>query len=381
LGLVIISHFFYPTNFYLRLDFNKNGNHQIPKQQTMNKTLLFFAILFIGSTITAQEELTNDLIWYSREFSAEYVSGINSMNDGAHYTSLEYGDDGSSIVKYSYETGEKVSTIASSSDVFKKTDYSIEGYEFNADETKLLIRTETEYIYRHSFEANYYVYDIKSKRAFPLAELKEGKQRLASFSPDGSNIAFVRNNNIFIQEQESKEEIQVTYDGEKNKIINGYPDWVYEEEFGFNNGIYWSPKGDRIAYYKFDESQVKEFQMAMYGELYPDQYKFKYPKAGEDNSVVSIHIYDLNAMATKRVSLGTNPDVYFPRIKWTLNNNKLCVMRMNRHQNHLEFLTTDLSKEQPFELETTLIFEEKADTYIEINDNLIFLQYGVFADE
>ena len=338
----------------------------------------FLAVSFCLQTTSAQtEKLTNDLIWYSAEFRSDYVSGLRSMNDGLHYTRLEWTDaNGSEINKYAYSSGEKVATLATSQTIFNDATLGIDGYEFSADEGKLLIQTDTEYIYRHSFKANYYIHDVRTVKSYPLADFKNGKQRLAEFSPTGDKVAFVRDNNIFIHDMEFREEEQITYDGKQNEIINGYPDWVYEEEFGFHHGFYWSPNGDRIAYYKFDESRVKEFQMAIYGELYPDQYTFKYPKAGEENSIVSIYVHDLNTMVSKRVDIGNKKDIYIPRIKWTKNNDKLCIMRLNRHQNNLEFLLTDMSTEAPFELPTTVIYTEVSDTYIEISDDLVFLQDG-----
>ncbi len=343
------------------------------------RTIFIFSILtFSGLSVIAQQQLTNDLIWYSGEFSPEYVSGLRSMNDGEHYTSLENDqENGSAIVKYAFSTGSRIEVIATSRDIFNDPSKSIEDYEFSANEGKLLIKTETESIYRYSTKAHYYVFDLKKKRAFPLTDFDKGKQRLAAFSPGADKVAFVRDNNIFITDLKSREEIQVTNDGKMNHIINGATDWVYEEEFGFDNGMYWSPDGDRLAYYRFDESRVKEFQMAMYGELYPDQYTFKYPKAGEKNSIVGIYIYDLNNTEARPVDTGNETDIYYPRIKWTQDNDRLCVMRLNRHQNHLEFLLTDIgSGDQPFKYQTKKIYEEKSATYIEINDNLIFLQDG-----
>jgi dipeptidyl-peptidase 4 len=339
---------------------------------------LFALFSFVSIIGLAQgQQLTNELIWYSQEFSGKSVSGINSMADGIHYTSQEWSEaNGSEIVKYSYETGKKVGVIATSKDIFKDATKKFDGYAFSPNETQLLITTDTEYIYRHSYEANYYTYDITSKKAYPLTDFALGKQRLAEYSPTGKLVAFVRDNNIFIHNIEFREDEQITFDGKKNEIINGYPDWVYEEEFGFNKGFYWSPKGDRIAYYKFDESKVKEFQMAMYGGLYPDQNTFKYPKAGEANSVTSVYVYDLNAMTSKRVDAGKKKDQYIPRIKWTKNNDKLCIMRMNRQQNQLDFLVTDLSTSQPFELKADVFFTEKSDTYLEVGDDLTFLADG-----
>jgi dipeptidyl-peptidase-4 len=269
-----------------------------------------------------------------------------------------------------------VGVIASSKSIFGKSETGIDDYEFSADESKLLISTDTESIYRHSSRAQYYVFNIEKAKAFPLADAEKGKQRLATFSPDGEKVAFVRKNNLFISDLKYRTEVKVTSDGVDNKIINGATDWVYEEEFGFDRGFYWSPKGDRIAYYKFDESEVKQFQMAMYGDLYPEQYTFKYPKAGEANSIVNIYVYDVTANTSRMVNTGSETDIYFPRIKWTKNNDELCIMRMNRHQNNLEFLFTNLRDNGPFEISTRVVYSEKSDTYIDINDNLIFLADG-----
>ena len=344
----------------------------------MNKAILSLAgfILAISSSL-AQSNLTNQLIWASPEFSGEFYGGLNSMSDGNHYTVLEESDAvGASIIKYSYLTGEKVAVVATAKDIFGNTDIAIDDYSFSKDETKLLIQTETESIYRHSFYAIYYVHDLTTKKTTPISDKGKGKQRLAEFSPDGSKVAFVRDNNIFFVDLALKQEEQVTSDGENNKIINGATDWVYEEEFAFDKGFQWSPKSNRIAYYKFDESKVKEFGMDMYGELYPERYTFKYPKAGEVNSTISIHVYDVLSTADRRLDLGSENDIYIPRIKWTNNNDALCVMRLNRHQNHLEFLVTDLTLIQPFDIALKSIYDEKADTYIDVNDALSFLADG-----
>ena len=340
--------------------------------------ILTLTLLFIGfcqSSIAQEKALSNELIWYSGEFRTEYVSGLNSMNDGEHYTSLEYGESGSAIVKYAYASGKEVGTVASSKELFGEQELSIESYEFSADESKLLIATEVESIYRHSTKANYYIWDLKDKKLTPLTDFSQGKQRLADFSPSGNSVAFVRENNIFIFSAEDGTERQVTIDGKMNEIINGANDWVYEEEFGFDKGLYWSKDGSKLAYYRFDESEVKQFQMAMYGNLYPDQYTFKYPKAGERNSTVSIHVYDLNSGKSRLVNTGTETDIYYPRIKWTEDPNVLCIMRMNRLQNVLEFLYCD-NRAKSTILPTNSIYKEKSDTYVEINDNLFFSTDG-----
>lgn len=324
----------------------------------------------------AQSGLTNDLIWSGGEFSSESVSGLNSMNDGMHYTSLEASDAfGTRIVKYSYATGEEVGTIASSRDIFGDTRKSIDGYEFSSDEKQLLIQTETEGIYRYSFKADYYLFNLDTKKTTPLADFAKGKQLLASFSPDGRKVAFVRDNNLFVFDSGSGNETAITTDGVFNQVINGATDWVYEEEFAIAKGFQWSPLGDRIAFYRFDEREVKEFSMDMFGELYPTQYRFKYPKAGEKNSTIQIWIWDERTGKNTLVDTGRG-DVYIPRIAWTTGNDVLCVLRMNRLQNKLEYLFADMREAQPFRISTRVVYTETSATYIDINDALTFLKDG-----
>jgi dipeptidyl-peptidase-4 len=337
--------------------------------------------LFLFGGIVAQEKkkIDNQTIWSTRTFSAANVYGVESMNDGIHFTRLAYSREGASIEKYNYEKYENVGTIVKSIDlVYKGEPISIDDYDFNYNETKILIASSQESIYRHSSKSYYFIYDIKSKSLEPLADMAKGKQRLAAFSPDGEKVAFVRENNIFYRFLNSKEETQVTFDGEINQIINGATDWVYEEEFSFDKGFYWSPNSDRIAYYKFDESQVKEFQMEMYGTLYPDHYKFKYPKAGEDNSVISIHVFQLENGRTEDFDLGKETDIYVPRITWSNDKYTLVVQRMNRLQNKLEIMTGsfDPARKPNIPVATKVVYTEEAKTYIDIHDNTQLLGDG-----
>ena len=318
---------------------------------------------------------SNESIWASGTFRTEYVWGIRSMADGKHYTTQERDAElGACIVKWSYKTGQPVDTLLTSVAAFEDASLGFSSYEFSSDERFVVLTTESEGLYRHSFFANFHVYDMTtSAPARPVTDFSRGKQRLAQLSPTGDKVAFVRDNNIYISELATGEETTVTTDGQFNHIINGATDWVYEEEFGDDQALFWSGDGQRLAYLKFDESAVREFHMPVYGSLYPDPYTFKYPKAGEDNSEVSVHIFNLVEGASKEVSL-PEAAYYIPRIKWTQNAEVLCVFTMNRHQNDLRLLLTD--DQGGDNVATREVFQETCDTYIDINDNLTFLADG-----
>ncbi len=329
----------------------------------------FVALLGLSQLAIGQEKLSNDKIWASPEFAVKSISGVRSMNDGITYSRLDNENGEALVNKYDYKTNKKVATIARSSE-FKNDGkgLKIQDYKFNADESMLLIGDETEGIYRHSSKGNYYVWDLKNKVLKPICDFSKGKQSVPEFSPDGSKVGFMRLNNLFIYDLKTGTETAITNDGEWNKIINGMCDWVYEEEFAFDKAWQWNSNGTKIAYYRFDESAVKEFQMAMYGTLYPNLYSFKYPKAGEKNSVVEIKIYDLASGNSQNCNIGAEKDQYIPRIKWTNNPDVLCVMRMNRLQNNLElfnFSTGNLNTGKP-------LYTESNNTYVEVNDDLYF---------
>jgi dipeptidyl-peptidase-4 len=340
----------------------------------MRHFILSLFFLLSTSQIEAQKLVTTTDIWYSPTFSMDYVGGFRSMNDGLHYSSLEQDGSVASIVMYSYATGDKVSVVMDESSLPEGA--HIDDYSFSADEKKMLIASGQASIYRHSSNADYYIYEKGSRECSALTDIKKGKSRLAEFSPDGSKVAFVRENDLYMVDLASGNEKRITEDGKMNHIINGATDWVYEEEFAFDKGFYWSPDSKHIAFYRFDESKVKEFQMAMYhGDLYPSQYTFKYPKAGEQNSDVSIHIYTIAAGTTQKVDMGT-AEHYVPRIKWTNQEGKLCVTRMNRHQNHIELLIADMRAARGPIITPQVIYSEKSKTYIEVSDDLIFLNDG-----
>ncbi len=334
-------------------------------------TILFISISFSQEKDPKQITMTD--IWTTYSFYPHSVYGIRSMNDGEYYTTLEMKRN---IVKYSYKTGKKANDIFVLSNVANESKPKrIDDYWFSADEKKILLSTEVEQIYRHSFKAEYYVYDI-AKKTFTKLSLK-GKQEQASFSPDGTKIAFVRDNNLFYKDLATGKEIKITEDGKINSIINGKPDWVYEEEFSFSQAYEWSADSKNIAFLRFDESRVKEYELTMYKDLYPTQYKFKYPKAGEDNSIVTLHVYNLDTKKTKQINTGEETDQYIPRIYFTKKPNILAFVRLNRLQNNYELIFDDISTDKQ-----TVVYNEKDKSYVDventkvyfINDNNFILQ-------
>ena len=341
----------------------------------MKKHVLFIIFALSCSLVFSQEttkKITLEDIWGSPKFFPAGVRGMMPMANGEHYSVLEKD----SINVYSYKTGEYIRTIASGSQMVPEGDtlpIKINSYGFSADEKKLLIPTKTRSIYRYSSESDYFIWDLPAQELTPLS--MEGKQRLADFSPDGSKIAYVRNNNIIVKDFDKDLEFNVTHDGEENKIINGTTDWVYEEEFAITKAFHWSPDGKKIAYLRFDESEVKEYWMTTWGQLYPGHHKYKYPKAGEDNSVVTVHVYNLENGQTTEMDIGEETDQYIPRIFWTKDPEVLAIFRVNRLQNKFEMLYADISTG-----ESTPVHEERSHTYIEEShyDNVIFLDDGEF---
>mgnify|MGYP000403781251 FL=1 len=329
----------------------------------MKKLLtLLLAILIITPTFAQKRDITLDDLWQNYTFYPSYIGGFNSMNDGEHYSTIEKTEKGQEIIKHQFKDGKKVRTLFSSADFDIQR---INNYTFSDDEKQLLLSTETEKIYRHSSKSAYYIYNVFTDK---LKKLTDDKVMYATFSPNGEKVAYVFENNLYIQNIKSGKVTQVTTDGKKNHIINGASDWVYEEEFALVRSFEWSKNGDYLAYYKFDESNVKEFSMDLFkGGLYPTQEVFKYPKAGEDNSVVKIYTY--NVKEAQSTFIYTEKDYeYFPRIKWTNSPGKLVILAMNRHQNELDFIVANANDGS-----NKILFTEKDKYYIDINDNLTFL--------
>lgn len=343
-------------------------------------TLLFAAVFAISMQAQTSQKITLEDIFVKETFRTQTVSGLRSMNDGEHYTTLE---NNSKIVKYSYKTGEEVEVVFDVSKVEDAKISTFSDYEFSDDETKIILTTDVKPIYRRSFTAEYYVWNSVTKEFAQLSD--KGAQQIATFSPDGNRVAYVRDNNIFIKNLKFGSTSQATFDGKKNEIINGSPDWVYEEEFEFNKAFWWSPDSKFVGFIRFDETEVPEFSIPMYAgespafeanKLYPGEDTFKYPKAGEKNSTVSVHTYDISSKTTIRVDIGEKTDIYIPRLKWTSDGNDMVVMRLNRHQNKLDLLYAN-----PYTGDTRTLITEKNDRYVDQSflDDVTYLENGNFV--
>jgi dipeptidyl-peptidase-4 len=319
-----------------------------------------------------KQPLTVESIWKNYEFSSKGFPGFNGMNDGEHFTKMNFDQGKFSITKHAFlnYSGEGEVLVSEKDLLYKGVSIQVDDYSFNADETKLLITTNAQSVYRRSYIADFYVLDLKTKKLTSLDENRAGST-LAEFSPDGTKIAYIHNNNIFVKDLISGKTNQITLDGVKNNIINGTTDWVYEEEFALTKGFDWSPDSKYISFLKFNESKVQEFQLAYYGKLYPEIYKYKYPKAGEDNSKVTAHVFNLSSKKTITLNLGEYE--YIPRLQWSNSSNQLVIQTLNRHQNHVKYQLADFTGKS---LVQKVIFEEKSDTYVDIDDNLIILKDG-----
>ncbi len=316
---------------------------------------------------TNSKQITLEDIWKKGTFRPQYLGGFHSAKKGNFYYVIN--NNGQQLDKYSYKTLEKVATLVDARQISEIN--SLYDYHFNDDETKLIIGTETEQIYRHSSKGIYFVYDLTTKK---LTKIADNQIQEPTFSPDGYKVAFMFQNNLFYKDLTTNTTKQITFDGEKNKIINGITDWVYEEEFAFVRAFEWNNNSDKIAFIRFDETDVPEFSMDIYGEnLYPQQQVFKYPKAGENNAEVSLFMYNLATNTKQKINLGTDQQYYIPRMQWTKADNTLCVTTLNRHQDNLNLIFIDGNS-----LQHKIILNEKDNAYIDITDNLTFLADNSF---
>lgn len=329
----------------------------------MKKLFVSLVALICCFNINAQKSITLEDIWLSYTFRPKAISEIRSMADGEHYCILTR--DG--IEQYEYKTGEKIGYLVDFSSLSLDKNSYITDYAISKNNEKILLAANPELIYRHSYLADYYIYNIKDKT---VIKLRQNKVRLAEFSPNADKVAFVMDNNLYITDLNTMTEKQITFDGKQNHIINATTDWVYEEEFAITKGFFWNNIGDKIAYYRFDESHVKEYTIPFYliDSIYPNNYTYKYPKAGEDNSFVDIYVYDLNAGKNTKINIEDHNDIYLPRMSWTKGDDKLCYTWMNRHQNELRLYLVD-TKTMQYEK----IFTDTDKCYVEQPEDVIFL--------
>lgn len=304
---------------------------------------LFIAFLFVPFVSIAQKkQITLEDIYKDKTFQADVVPGFSEQPLDSIINLADVKD----------ENGKQLPT---------------KDYKLSEDKKRIIFFTGRESIYRRSSKANAYLFDVASKKT---TRLNEGKIMHTSFSPDGSKIAFVKDNNLYVYDVSAGQTKAITTDGKWNYIINGNCDWVYEEEFGFTQAYQWSPKGNYIAYYRFDESPVKEYEFTVFDSSYNKQYSYKYPKAGEANSIVDIHIYNVTTGKDTKAQYEQG-DIYIPRIKWTQDDNSLAIYWLNRHQDDLKLLLTNAQTGT-----NNLLYEEKNKYYVDINDNWWFLKDG-----
>lgn len=329
----------------------------------MKKLFVLFYALMCLVTLQAQKVTLQDVA--NGTYRAQSIQGLKPMLDGEHYTQIS--KDHKRIVKYSFKTGKEVATIFDVATARNHKLKSFDNYIMSPDESLILIQTETKPIYRRSFTAIYYIYNVRNRTLEPLSN--NGPQQVPLFSPDSHQIAFVRNNNIYlIKLLFGNSESQVTKDGEYNKVLNGIPDWVYEEEFSYNRAFDFSADSKMIAYVRFDESQVPMYSFPWYKGMapekteyttYPGSYDYKYPKAGVVNSKVSVHSFDIKSRVTRKMELPVDSDGYVPRIKFTDDPEKLAIMTLNRHQNRF-----DLYMANPRSAICKVAIRDEAEQYI-----------------
>ena len=326
-------------------------------------------------------------------FYPENIYGVTPIpGDGEHYTQMNAA--GTQVIKYSFRTGQQVEVLFDATQARECPFRQFDSYRFSPDGSTLLIATETTPIYRHSYTAVHYLYSLKRNAEGRIDNKVErlsdgGPQQVPVFSPDGTMVAFVRDNNIFLVKRlYGNSESQVTTDGQRNAVLNGIPDWVYEEEFAMDRALEFSADSKMLAYVRWDESAVPSYSFPLYaGEKprredyakYPGAYTYKYPKTGEANSKVSVHTFDIKTKVTRTLKLPLDADAYIPRIRFTRDADKLAVFTLNRHQNRFDLYMAD-----PRSTVCRLALREETDTYIKEGtfDNIRFYDgHFVFMSE
>ena len=334
------------------------------------KFVLTLLLVSSCAVFAQKKQVTLEDIW-SGTFSQQRLESLNSLNNGTEYIVLNQNREtnSTSIDIYDYKSGERKGSLLNSSDLPDLDRF--QSYELSEDENMILLASVLDPIYRHSTRGVYYTYNIKTKE---LKKLSENKVQEPTFSPNNSKVAYVFENNLYVKDLASGNEMQITTDGKKNETINGITDWVYEEEFAFVRAFQWNTDGTTLAFLKFNETEVPEFSMGIFGqELYPETTTFKYPKAGEVNSDVSLHTYSLETKKTTPVNLGDYKDFYIPRMKWTNDASILSVQVLNRHQNNLDLIFVNTKTN-----DVKVVLNEKDAAYVDVTDNLTFLADNSF---
>ncbi len=337
------------------------------------KRLFLIALLFtaICSCFGQAKEITIERIWDDYYFTPRGVPGYTAMPKSDYYTVVKRAG----IERYSFATGERVDMLVANSDLDRLSKGTVNiskvsSYEFSSDEKKVVLAVDEESIWRRSSLAFYYVYDIENNKLITVADTNT-KLHFAFLSEDGQKVLFARDCDLFYQDLATGAITQITHDGQENAIFNGYADWVYEEELDMSSAASWSPDGSKIAFLRFDQRRVKEYNFALYDDLYPTDFKYKYPKAGEDNSLVDVYIYDLASKQLTRVDLGDNSNCYFPRVYWLPNSQDAVILKLNRHQDQLDFIRYNtVTKQQD------IVYTDKNDKWLDVTDNYYFLKDG-----
>lgn len=324
----------------------------------------------VGVSVFPQSITLEDL-WLNYKYYARQAGPLNWMEGGDYYSDLRYIEKAPAIIKFDVNTGLAVDTICYGIDDPRTVEIDtleFSDYQFSEGEGKILLTVDRKAIYRRSSRAEYMIYTVDKSAVEVVSD--QGLQTSSTFSPDGSSICFTRNNNLFYKNLIKNSEVNITVDGKDRLIINGRADWVYEEEFSFTKAYFWSPDSRYIAYYKFDESLVPEYQMQLWGDsIRPSLHTFKYPKAGEKNSDVTIWVFDTQTGRSKLILDETGNDNYIPRVQWTNQSGLLAIQRLNRLQNRLEIIHVDVSS-----LDLRTIYNEQSSTYVDVPDQLFYLK-------